>query len=81
MLMNVPLDDQTKDALVEAAPINHDGILKMFYGAVDEIRAVGHSIHIFIDDLDQFLISSQAMRNCAGWIIVLRCMSLLVRIL
>lgn len=58
MLMNVPLDDQTKDALVEAAPINHDGILKMFYGAVDEIRAVGHSIHIFIDDLDQFLISS-----------------------
>jgi len=58
MLMNVPLDDQTKDALVEAAPINHNGILKMFYGAVDEIRAAGHSIHIFIDDLDQFLISS-----------------------
>ena len=58
MLMNVPLDDQTKDALVEAAPINHDGILKMFYGAVDEIRAAGHSIHIFIYDLDQFLISS-----------------------
>jgi hypothetical protein len=58
MLMNVPLDDQTKDALVEAAPINHKVILKMFYGAVDSIRSAGHTIHIFIDDLDQFLISS-----------------------
>lgn len=58
MLMNVPLDNQTKDALVEAAPLNHTAILEMFYGAVDDIRSAGHSIHIFIDDLDQFLISS-----------------------
>lgn len=58
MLMNIPLEEQIKEALVEAAPMNHAGIREMFFNAVDEIRSVGHSIHIFIDDLDQFLISS-----------------------
>lgn len=58
MLMNIPLEEQIKEALVEAVPMNHAGIREMFFKAVDEIRSVGHSIHIFIDDLDQFLISS-----------------------
>ena len=58
MLMCVSQEDELKNALIEAAPVNHHLIREMFYALVDSIREAGHSVHIFIDDLDQFLLTS-----------------------
>lgn len=57
-LLNVPQNDKLKQALVDAEPMHHTTIQEMFYEAVDMVRDAGHSVHIFIDDLDQFLLSS-----------------------
>lgn len=58
MLLQWNYDDATKDAFLIADPQNHKVIHDLFFEAIDFIRSVGHSIHIFIDDLDQFLFSS-----------------------
>ena len=58
MLLGIEQEDGLKNALIEAAPVNHNIIQEMFFDGVDIIRSAGHTVHIFIDDLDQFMLSS-----------------------
>lgn len=57
-LLGIEQEEEMKNALIQAHPAHHQAIQQMFYQAVDIIRVQGHSVHIFIDDLDQFLFSS-----------------------
>ncbi len=63
MLLQIKRDDNLNRSLIEANPINHKAIENLFFQAVEIIRSVGYTIHIFIDDLDQFLISSPGDEN------------------
>ena len=57
-LLRIPQTDTLKRTLFAAAPMHHSSILELFYDEVDMIHEAGHSVHIFIDDLDQFHLSS-----------------------
>lgn len=58
MVLGLEQEEEMRYALIEAAEANRPGIRQLFYQEVDVLRAMGHSVHIFIDDLDQFLWSS-----------------------
>lgn len=57
-IINVPLETELINALTDPSVKSKDNIITMFYEIVDLIRSVGHSVHIFIDDVDKFTISS-----------------------
>lgn len=57
-IMNVSLNEDMIKALTNPAKESEETIISMFYTEVDMIRSVGHSVHIFIDDIHQFTISS-----------------------
>lgn len=57
-IYRIDLAEELKIALIEAEPRNSTSIREMFDTIVDLVYSNGDSLHIFIDDLDQFLLSS-----------------------
>ena len=57
-LCNVMLDEEFINKLTTAGSLNEKDIIDIFYTFVDTIISVGHSVHIFLDDIDQLAIFS-----------------------
>ena len=57
-IMNFSLNEDLIKSLTNPAKESEEAIISMFYTEVDIIRSAGHSVHIFLDDIHQFAISS-----------------------
>lgn len=57
-LTSCKLTPQQKECLCNSKQEDKDVVLSYFYALVDYIREIGHTVHVFIDDVDKFAISS-----------------------
>lgn len=57
-IINLTLEEDLVKALTNPSKESEETIISMFYTEVDIIRSAGHSVHIFMDDIHLFAISS-----------------------